>query len=92
MRAFSGALRERVRDVFPLADNEIVEFEVVTDKPWSGFNYYKGDYQSTVAVNADLKQQMSNLRVYAGEQHPHEAQQPEVLDVKALNPKNTRSA
>ena len=38
------------------------------------------------------KQQMTNLRVYAGDQHPHEAQQPEVLDVKAMNPKNTRSA
>ena len=38
------------------------------------------------------KQQMSNLRVYAGEQHPHEAQQPEVLDVKSMNTKNTRSA
>jgi large subunit ribosomal protein L13 len=38
------------------------------------------------------REQMSNLRVYAGEAHPHEAQQPEVLDVKVLNPKNTRSA
>ena len=38
------------------------------------------------------RQQMSNLRVYAGAAHPHEAQQPEVLDVAALNPKNTRSA
>ena len=38
------------------------------------------------------RQQMSNLRVYAGSQHPHEAQQPAVLDVKTLNPKNTRSA
>ena len=38
------------------------------------------------------KQQMSNLRVYAGAEHPHEAQQPEVLDVKTLNKKNTRSA
>ncbi len=38
------------------------------------------------------RQQMTNLRVYAGAEHPHEAQQPEVLDVKALNPKNTRSA
>ena len=38
------------------------------------------------------KQQMTNLRVYAGAEHPHEAQQPEVLDVKAMNPKNTRSA
>lgn len=38
------------------------------------------------------RQQMTNLRVYAGADHPHEAQQPEVLDVKALNNKNTRSA
>ena len=36
--------------------------------------------------------QMSNLRVYAGAAHPHEAQQPEVLDVKVLNKKNTRSS
>ena len=36
--------------------------------------------------------QLSNLRVYAGEEHPHEAQQPEVLDIASLNPKNTRSA
>jgi large subunit ribosomal protein L13 len=35
--------------------------------------------------------QMSNLRVYAGADHPHEAQQPEVLDVKSMNKKNTRS-
>jgi len=38
------------------------------------------------------RKQMSNLRVYAGPSHPHEAQNPEVLDVKAMNPKNTRSA
>ena len=38
------------------------------------------------------RQQMTNLRVYAGTEHPHEAQQPTVLDVKSLNPKNTRSA
>ncbi|PKU25866.1 50S ribosomal protein L13 [Telmatospirillum siberiense] len=36
--------------------------------------------------------QMKNLRVYAGADHPHTAQQPEVLDVAALNPKNKRSA
>lgn len=38
------------------------------------------------------RKQMSNLRVYAGATHPHEAQQPEVLDVAALNPKNKRIA
>jgi len=37
------------------------------------------------------RQQMTNLRVYAGAEHPHEAQNPTVLDVKAMNAKNTRS-
>jgi large subunit ribosomal protein L13 len=36
--------------------------------------------------------QMRNLRVYAGTEHPHVAQQPEALDVAAMNPKNKRSA
>src|ERR1041385_5755851 len=35
------------------------------------------------------KRQMSNLRVYAGPEHPHSAQTPETLDVGAMNPKNT---
>ena len=38
------------------------------------------------------RQQMTNLRVYAGAEHQHEAQKPEVLDVKAMNSKNTRDA
>lgn len=37
------------------------------------------------------RQLMTNLRVYAGSEHPHEAQQPEVIDVKSKNSKNTRS-
>ena len=36
------------------------------------------------------RRQMKNLRVYPGAQHPHEAQQPETLDVAAMNPKNKR--
>ena len=35
--------------------------------------------------------QMTNLRVYAGAEHPHEAQNPDVLDVASMNKKNTRS-
>jgi len=38
------------------------------------------------------RQQMTNLRVYAGAEHQHEAQKPEVLDVKSMNSKNTRDA
>ncbi|ENR28017.1 50S ribosomal protein L13 [Brucella suis 06-997-1672] len=38
------------------------------------------------------RRQMKNLRVYAGPKHQHEAQQPEVLDVAALNRKNKGNA
>ncbi len=37
------------------------------------------------------RRQLTNLRVYVGSDHPHAAQNPVVLDVKAMNPKNTRS-
>ena len=37
------------------------------------------------------KQLMTNLRVYAGAEHPHEAQSPTVVDVKAMNSKNARA-
>ena len=36
------------------------------------------------------RQIMTNLRVYAGAEHPHEAQDPSFLDVKSMNSKNTR--
>ena len=36
--------------------------------------------------------QLGNLRVYPGPDHPHAAQNPQVLDVAAMNRKNTRSA
>lgn len=32
-----------------------------------------------------------NLRVYPGAEHPHTAQNPEVLDVASMNPKNKRA-
>ena len=37
------------------------------------------------------RQQMKNLYVYAGPEHPHAAQQPTSLDVGALNTKNRRA-
>lgn len=36
------------------------------------------------------KKIIKNLRVYAGTEHPHAAQNPEVLDVASMNPKNKR--
>ena len=38
------------------------------------------------------REQMRKLHVYAGAEHPHAGQQPQVLDVASMNPKNKRSA
>lgn len=43
-----------------------------------------------VSRNPLGRQQMTKLHVYAGSEHPHEAQKPEVLDVASMNPKNKR--
>lgn len=48
--------------------------------------------QRMLPGNRLSRKQMTNLRIYAGTEHPHEAQEPEVIDVKVLNSKNTRSA
>jgi hypothetical protein len=47
-------LRARTDELFGLPDGEHVEFELVANEPWSGFNYYLGGLQSRVAINTDL--------------------------------------
>jgi len=36
------------------------------------------------------RDQLRKLHIYKGEEHPHQAQKPEVLDVSALSPKNSK--
>jgi hypothetical protein len=36
----------------PKGESFVMEF--VTGKPWSGYNYYKGDYHSLIQINTDL--------------------------------------
>jgi hypothetical protein len=71
VHALSSALRDRVRGRYGLPEVETVRYEVVTDKPWSGFNYYEGDYRSRVAINADLPHRLSALpHLVAHESYP----------------------
>jgi hypothetical protein len=46
--------RERTQRTFGLPEGEHVDWELATDKPWSGFNYYLGGLRSRVAINVDL--------------------------------------
>jgi hypothetical protein len=71
VHALSSALRDHVRGGYGLPEAETVRYEVVTDKPWSGFNYYEGDFRSRVAINADLPHRMSQLpHLVAHESYP----------------------
>jgi hypothetical protein len=40
--------------MFGLPEGEHIDFELVSNEPWSGFNYYLGDLHSRVAINTDL--------------------------------------
>jgi hypothetical protein len=69
--ALSSALRDRVRDQYGLPEVETVRYEVVTDEPWSGFNYYEGAFTSRVAINADLPHRLGHLpHLVAHEAYP----------------------
>lgn len=64
-------LRERTCRLFGLPDGEQVEFELVSDQPWSGFNYYLGGLRSRVAVNTDLPVLSTSLaHLVAHESYP----------------------
>lgn len=54
-------LRARTDELFGLPSGEHVDFQLVHDKPWSGFNTYLGDLRSRVAVNTDLPVLSSSL-------------------------------
>jgi len=71
VHALSSALRDEVRGQYGLPEVETVRYEVVTDKPWSGFNYYEGDFCSRVAINADLPHRLGHLpHLVAHEAYP----------------------
>jgi hypothetical protein len=54
---FSAAIaagRERTARHVALPPNESFVVSFVTDKPWSGYNWYKGGYHSVIQVNTSL--------------------------------------
>jgi len=46
--------RRRTLDHVDLPASESFTVEYVTDKSWSGYNWYQGDYRSLIQVNTDL--------------------------------------
>jgi hypothetical protein len=47
--------RKRTQQHYTLPANESFTLEYVTNKPWSGYNWYKGNYKSVIQINTDLQ-------------------------------------
>jgi hypothetical protein len=47
--------RTRTMHHYQLPATESFSLEYVTNKPWSGYNWYKGNYRSVIQINTDLQ-------------------------------------
>jgi hypothetical protein len=54
MRASIAECRRRTVAFIPLPPGENFSLELVSGKPWGGYNYYKGSATSLIQVNTDL--------------------------------------
>ena len=59
MRAAIAECRRRTLEHIPLPAGESFTLEFVTDKSWSGYNWYQGEYRSLIQVNTDLPVRLS---------------------------------
>ncbi len=53
-RAAIAECRKRTLAHYTLPENEDFKLEFVTNKSWSGYNWYKGNYQSVIQINTDI--------------------------------------
>jgi hypothetical protein len=53
-QAAINAAREQTRQHIALPPGESFTVEYVTNKPWGGYNWYKGNFHSVIQVNTDL--------------------------------------
>ncbi|MES2329214.1 MAG: hypothetical protein V4539_06385 [Bacteroidota bacterium] len=54
-KAAIAECRKRTLVHYQQPANENFKLEYVTNKPWSGYNWYKGNYQSVIQINTDLQ-------------------------------------
>lgn len=54
MRAATAECKRRTVEHIALPEGENFTLSFVTDKPWSGYNWYKGNATSLIEINVDL--------------------------------------
>jgi len=53
-QAAIAACRQKTSERLALPEGESFVLEYVTDKPWSGYNWYQGGFKSLIQVNTEL--------------------------------------
>jgi hypothetical protein len=61
IEAVADETRKRASVFAPLPDGEGIEISMVSNKPWSGYNWYLGGCRSLIEINTDLPIQASRL-------------------------------
>jgi hypothetical protein len=70
-------LRKRTGELLGLPQGESFQLQLVTDEPWSAYNYYEGSLRSRIAVNTDVAMATNFLtelmahELYPGHQTEH---------------------
>ncbi len=54
MDAAIAGCKQKTLQYIQLPAGEAFKLEFVTDRPWSGYNWYKGNYQSVIQINVEL--------------------------------------
>jgi len=54
MKAAIAEARKRTHEHYPIPENEGFSLEFVTDKAWSGYNWYQGNFTSLIQINTDF--------------------------------------
>ena len=73
----SDEARTRTLAIVDLPDGEDVEIHLVRNQPWSGYNWYLGNYRSRIDVNTDLPTRVYQIlplmthEAYAGHHTEH---------------------
>jgi hypothetical protein len=86
LETLATELRERTDALIGLPDGDQVEFELVTDKPWSGFCDYLGDLRTRISINVDLPIPAGQLfelvthEVYPGHHTEHLCKEPLIAE------------
>lgn len=70
-------LRRRTLEIVELPEGESVALQLVTNQPWSGYNWYLGNVASRIDINTDLPVRLNALpdllahEAYAGHHTEH---------------------